>query len=148
MAAFIGGLLLLIIVAILLFFNLAVAKGTLNGIIMLIIAYMLTTAPSLNLNDLSNILRRKNPVATLATLVHMLLSYTKLFHIIISALSSTVIRYPDSSKKVVWLADATLKYWSGKHIALFVTALAILLVGILFMAVLFSWAVAVASSSQ
>ena len=86
---------------------------------------------------LSNVLRRKNPVATLATLV--LLSYTKLLHIVISALSSAVIRYPDGSKKVVWLPDATLEYWSGKHIALFITALAILFVGILFTAVLFSW---------
>ena len=46
---------------------------------------------------LSNIIRRKNPVATLATLV--LLSYTKLLHIIISVLSSAVIKYPNGSKK-------------------------------------------------
>ena len=86
---------------------------------------------------LSSILRRKNPVATLATMV--LLSYTKLLHIVISALSFAVIKYPNGSKRVVWLPDATLEYWSGKHIALFVTALAILLVGIFFTAVLFFW---------
>lgn len=86
---------------------------------------------------LSSILRRKNPVATLATLV--LLSYTKLLHIVISVFSFAIIRYPDGSKKVVWLPDATLEYWSGKHIALFVTALAILLIGIFFTTVLFSW---------
>ena len=191
LAAFIGGLLL---VALLLFLNLTVAKGTLNGIIFyanvayannstffqfprpnfisVIIAWLnleigldtcfydgmdtywktwFQLAFSVYLlflivmiifisersTILSNVLRRKNPVATLATLV--LLSYTKLLHIIISALSSAVIRYPDGSKKVLWLPDATLEYWSGKHIALFVTALAILLVGILFTAVLFSW---------
>ena len=86
---------------------------------------------------LSNILRRKNPVATLATLA--LLSYTKLLHITISALSFAVIKYPDGSKKVVWLPDATLDYWSGKHIALFVTAVTILLIGTLYTIVLFSW---------
>ena len=191
LAAFIGGLLL---VALLLFLNLTVAKGTLNGIIFyaniayannstffqfprpnfisVIIAWLnleiglntcfydgmdtywktwLQLAFSVYLlflivmiifvsehsTLLSNVLRRKNPVATLATLV--LLSYTKLLHIVISALSSAVIRYPDGSKKVVWLPDATLEYWSGKHIALFITALAILFVGILFTAVLFSW---------
>ena len=184
LAAFVGGLLL---VAILLFLNLTIAKGTLNGIIFyaniayannstffqfpranfvtVIIAWLnldigldtcfyngmdmywktwLQLAFSAYLlflivmiivisersTFLSNIIRRKNPVATLATLV--LLSYTKLLHIVISALSSAEIRYPDGSKKVVWLPDATLEYWSGKHIALFVTALGILLVGILF----------------
>ena len=86
---------------------------------------------------LSSVLRRKNPVATLATLV--LLSYTKLLRIVISALSSAIIRYPDGSKKVVWLPDATIEYWSGKHITLFITALAILAVGIFFTAILFFW---------
>ena len=86
---------------------------------------------------LTNVLRRKNPVATLATLV--LLSYTKLLHIIISALSFAIIKYPDGSKTVVWLPDATLEYWSGKHIALFVTAVIILLIGTFYTLILFFW---------
>ena len=86
---------------------------------------------------LSNIIRRKNPVATLATLV--LLSYTKLLHVIISTLSFSIIKYPDGSKKVVWLADATLEYWSGKHIALFLIAIVLLIVGLFYTAVLLFW---------
>ena len=86
---------------------------------------------------LSNIIRRKNPVATLATLV--LLSYTKLLHIIISALSSAIIKYPDGSKTVVWLADATLEYWSGKHIALFFVAIVLLIIGMFYTVVLLFW---------
>ena len=74
-------------------------------------------------------------MATLATLV--LLSYTQLLHIIISALSFAVIKYPDGSKTVVWLPDATLDYWSGKHIALFVTVVIILLAGIFYTLLLF-----------
>ena len=86
---------------------------------------------------LSNIIRQKNPVATLATLV--LLSYTKLLHIIISAVSFAIIKYPDGSKKIVWLPDATLEYWSGKHIALFLIAVVLLLVGTLYTALLLFW---------
>ena len=86
---------------------------------------------------LSSIIRRKNPVATLATLI--LLSYTKLLHIIISALSSASIKYPNGSKEIVWLPDATIEYWSGKHIVLFLVAIVLLLVGMFYTALLLFW---------
>ena len=62
-----------------------------------------------------------NPVAVLATLI--LLSYAKMLRTIISALSFTTLQYPHDETQVVWLYDANIKYFSGKHIPLFVVAL-------------------------
>ena len=80
---------------------------------------------------------RRDPVAMLATLV--LLSYTKLLQTIITAFSSAILVYPDSSKKYVWLPDATVEYLTGKHAALFFVALLILLAGFLYTLLLLSW---------
>ena len=79
----------------------------------------------------------KNPIATLATLI--LLSYTKLLRTIIAALSSTTLQYSNGSHEVVWLVDANIPYLSGKHIPLFITALVIVIVGITYTSILFSW---------
>lgn len=80
---------------------------------------------------------RKNPVATLATLI--LLSYTKLLRTIIAAFSFAVLRYPDSTSKVVWLPDATIMYLQGRHIFLFIASVLILLAGVTFTLILFFW---------
>ena len=79
----------------------------------------------------------KNPIATLATL--FLFSYTKLLRTIIASLSSTTLQYSDGSHEVVWLVDANIPYLSGKHIPLFITALVIVIVGITYTFILFSW---------
>ena len=55
----------------------------------------------------SRLLSRRNPVATLSTLV--LLSYTKFLQTTITALSLATLRYPDGSHKKVWLPDATIE---------------------------------------
>ena len=80
---------------------------------------------------------KKDPVATLATLI--LLSYAKLLQTIITAFSSATLVYPDSSKKTLWLPDATIEYFTSKHAGLFFTAILILLVGLLYTLLLFSW---------
>ena len=80
---------------------------------------------------------KKDPVATLATLI--LLSYAKLLQTIITAFSSATLDYPDGSKKIVWLPDATIEYFTSKHAGLFFTAILILLVGLLYTLLLFSW---------
>ena len=80
---------------------------------------------------------KKDPVATLATLI--LLSYTKLLQIIITAFSSAYLNYPDGSKKMVWLPDATIGYLTSKHAVLFITAILVLLVGFAYTILLFSW---------
>ena len=80
---------------------------------------------------------RRDPVATLATLV--LLSYTKLLQTIITTFSSATLNYPDGSKTHVWLPDATIVYFSSKHAVLFLVAILILLANLLYTLLLFSW---------
>ena len=82
-------------------------------------------------------LSSRNPVATLATLI--LLSYAKLLHIIISALSFARLEYPDHSHELVWLYDSTVPYLNGKHIPLFIAALLILLFGVTYTLLLVFW---------
>ena len=82
-------------------------------------------------------LGKKNPVATLATLI--LLSYTKVLQSTITAFSVTTLNYPDGTRKIVWLPDASISYFHGKHILLFIAAVCILLIGSTYTIVLFSW---------
>ena len=78
-------------------------------------------------------------MTTLATLI--LLSYTKLLHTIIAAasLSFAVLNYPDGTQQTERLPDASVGYLSGKHIALFVTAIIILIAGVVYTATLLLW---------
>ena len=85
----------------------------------------------------SNMIGRKDPVATLATLI--LLSYAKFLEICFRSLSVGILEYPGGSYEMLWLPDATIKYLSGKHIPLFIAAVLILLVGLVYTFLLFSW---------
>ena len=86
----------------------------------------------------SNLIGKKNPVATLATLI--LLSYAKLVEICFQSLSIGILEYPaGGSREMLWLPDATIKYLSGKHIPLFITTVLILQVGLVYTALLFFW---------
>ena len=85
----------------------------------------------------SNLIGKKDPVATLATLI--LLSYARLLEICFKSLSVGILEYPDGSSEMLWLPDATVKYLSGKHIPLFIAAVLILLVGLVYTVLLFSW---------
>ena len=80
---------------------------------------------------------KKDPVATLATLI--LLSYTKLLQTIITAFSSATLVYPDGSKKTLWLPDATIEYFTSKHAVMFFTAILILFVGLIYTLLVLSW---------
>ena len=85
----------------------------------------------------SNLIGKKDPVATLATLI--LLSYARLLEICFKSLSVGILWYPDGSPEMLWLPDATVRYLSGKHIPLFIVAVLILLVGLFYTGLLFSW---------
>ena len=86
----------------------------------------------------SYLIGKRDPVATLATMI--LLSYTKLLRSTITMLSIARLEYTNSSDTVsVWRLDGNIPYLSDKHIALFVVALIILLVGIPFTVILFCW---------
>ena len=85
----------------------------------------------------SRLLAKRNPVATLATLI--LLSYTMYLRTVIAVLSVATLNYPDGSTRWVWLHDGTVEYLRGKHIVLFVVAMFILIIGITYTALVFFW---------
>ena len=103
-------------------------------IILLVVLVIIISSYS---TKFSNLIGKKDPVATLATLI--LLSYAKLLEICFKSLSVGILEYPDGSSEMLWLPDATVKYLSGKHIPLFIAAVLILLVGLVYTALLFSW---------
>ena len=103
-------------------------------IIALVIAVIILSRRSITFSIL---ISKKNPVATLATLV--LLSYSKFLRTIIYALSMAKLKLSNGSYKNVWLADATVRYLQGKHIALFVVATMILIVGTFYTLFLLFW---------
>ena len=85
----------------------------------------------------TSLILRMKPIATFSTLI--LLSYTKLLRIVITTFSFATLKYPDGSKKTVWLFDAEIDYLKGKHIILFIVALIVLLIGMSYTLVLFIW---------
>lgn len=90
----------------------------------------------------SQLIGRKNPVATLSTLIF--LSYAKFLKIIVSGLSCTTLLFSGHDGEhyqtpYVWLSDATLSCYTGRHLVLFIIAVFILLVCIIYTITLFSW---------
>ena len=69
------------------------------------------------------------------------LSFTKLLRAIIDALPFTSIGYVNEthSLRIVWLSDASVRYFSAKHAPLGLTAIAISITGLLYTIILFSW---------
>ena len=104
------------------------------NIIVLVVAVIVLSNWSLRF---SQIIGRKNPVTTLATLI--LLSYTTFLKTIIEILSYSTLNYPDGSQQTVWLPDATVPYLSGKHAVLFAAAIITLIAGIAYTSLLISW---------
>ena len=103
-------------------------------IFLLVILVIIITSYS---SKFSNLIRKKDPVAVLATLI--LISYAKLLQaeVCFQSLSVGILVYPDGTSAKVWLPDATVKYLSGKHVPLFAVAVLILLLGLVYTAVLF-----------
>ena len=91
----------------------------------------------------ANIVGKRNPVATLATLI--LLSYAKILHNIIEIFSFATVHYipidgyNSSWSKIAWLRDASITYLSAKHIPLFIVALMILMIGMPYTIALTTW---------
>ena len=54
-------------------------------------------------------------------------------------LSSASLTYPDGTHELVWLPDANVKYFQGKHVPLFLTAIIIVTTGLAYTTLLFSW---------
>ena len=87
----------------------------------------------------SRLIGKRNPVATLNTLIF--LSYTKLLHTVISIFLVTTLDCPGGSSKSVklWAVDPTIKYLSPKHFALFLVAILIVIMGLVYTFLIFSW---------
>ena len=74
----------------------------------------------------------------MATLI--LLSYARLLQICFESLSISILMYPNGTSEKLWLLDTTIQYLHGKHIIpLFIAVVFILLSGLVYTAVLFSW---------
>ena len=86
---------------------------------------------------LSNLLGKRNPVAALATLI--LLSYTKLLEAIIKSFSFVSLNYPNGTTTTNWLPDPNMEYSEWKLILLLCSATVILIFGLLYTILIFSW---------
>ena len=67
----------------------------------------------------------KNAVQVLATL--LLLSYTKLQRTVVTILSFTTLEYPDGEVRYVWLYDANVEFFKGKHLYLGIAGILVLI---------------------
>ena len=76
--------------------------------------YSFSNHDQLLFNEVLKLHTKKDPVATLATLI--LLSYAKILEICFESLSVGTLSYPDGTHALLWPPDATVKYFSGKHI--------------------------------
>ena len=65
-----------------------------------------------------------NAVKVLATL--LLLSYTKLQRTVVTILSFTTLQYPDGTVRHVWLYDANVEFFKGKHLYLGIAGILVL----------------------
>ena len=85
----------------------------------------------------SNFIGKRDPVATLATII--LMSYATILENIFRALTPGRLVYPNGKVEIIWLPDAMIKYFSGLHIPLFIAAVFILIIGLTYTVLLFSW---------
>ena len=58
--------------------------------------------------------------------------YAKLIEVVFNILVYADLTYGDGSHNIVWLPDATVGYFSGKHTVLFIVAVVITLVGLVY----------------
>ena len=87
----------------------------------------------------ARLIGRKDPVAALCTMI--LLSYTKLLQIVllIGTPSFASLEYPNGTAAKPWLPDATIKYFSNKHIVLFGIGVLLVIAGTIFTIILIFW---------
>ena len=106
-------------------------------IILIAIIIILTSERSLRFSQL---IGRRNPIATLATLV--LLTQTNVLETAVVALMPSTLSYitiNGSHQETVWLPEGKIRYLQGKHIPLFFVAVIIVVVLITYILLLFSW---------
>ena len=105
-------------------------------IIILVVIIILISSYS---SRFSNLIGKRNPVATLATLI--LLSYTRLLQTVIASFSFVRLNYPNGTTIISWLPNANIQYENNK-LKLFVlvcVASCIVFVGIWYTVLIASW---------
>ena len=80
---------------------------------------------------------KRNPVETLATLIF--LSYANLLQFTIFALSHGVLKFSNGDYERVWLPDANIIFFSAKHTIMFIAAIIVLALVLIYTLLLFSW---------
>ena len=74
--------------------------------------------------NLAHRLGQENAVKVLATL--LLLSYTKLQRTVVTIMSFTTLEYPSGEVRYVWLYDANVEFFKGKHLYLGIAGILVL----------------------
>ena len=105
-------------------------------IIILVIAIIWVSSCS---SRFSNLIGKRNPVATLATLI--LLSYTRVLQSIIASFSFVNLNYPNGTTILTWLPNANFRFVDNKlKLALLIcVAICILFVGLSYTIIITSW---------
>ena len=103
-------------------------------IILLVILIICVSSCS---SKLSTILGKRNPVATLATLI--LVSYTKLLEIIVVSFSFVRLKFPDGTVVTKWRSDASVGFNPWKHGALILMGILVLIFGLLYTTLILFW---------
>ena len=88
----------------------------------------------------STLIGKRNPIAVLATLI--LLSYANFLEtalLILTPSTLTTVSSTGSQEDVVWFLDGDIKYLDRTHIPLFLVALFILILAIVYKIIIFSW---------
>ena len=85
----------------------------------------------------AKLISKRNPIATLATLV--LLFYVKFLRNIIEVFSVAVLKYTNGSHQIRWLPDANIAYLQGRHIPLFLIATITVVIGLAYTILLITW---------
>ena len=102
-------------------------------ILMVIVIILISSCSS----KFANLIGKKNLVATLAILI--LLSYTRLLETVITSFSFVHLQFPNGTNTSRWLPDASIEFATGKHITLICVAIPILMLGLIYTFLIFSW---------
>ena len=106
-------------------------------IILIVVLIIITSNYS---SRFSALVGKRNPVATLATL--LLLSYTSIVQAALTGMTPETIRYISSNgsyNRVVWQPDGNVTFFQPKHAILFLTSLMLVVLTIAYKALIFSW---------
>lgn len=106
-------------------------------IILIVIVIIFVSDRSLRF---SKLIGKRNPIATLATLVF--LSFTNVLETTVVSLRLTTLTYLSTDgyyDETVWLPDGDIKYLKGKHIPLFIVAFILVILTGIYMVLITTW---------